>query len=191
MASGEESPKPKNRLKDLAGIVALVAGVLSARSSLADHYTVPTGSMVPNIHIGDRVLVNKAAYGIRIPLTHSYLVRYDKPARDQIVVFPSPVDGRTLIKRVVGVPGDLIQVTNGRIVLNGAPLKQPYPLGLTDGGGPDFGPKKIPEGQYLMMGDNRGNSLDGRVFGLVPERTILGKAFRVYFRDGGFVWQTL
>ncbi len=182
---------PKNRLKDMAGIAALVVGVLSARSSLADHYTVPTGSMVPNIHIGDRILVNKAAYGIRLPMTELYLFRYDKPARDQIVVFPSPVDGKTLVKRIVGLPGDEIQVSGGKTYLNGKPFKHPYPLGLSNGGGPPYGPKKIPPEHYLMMGDNRGNSLDGRVFGLVSANAIMGKAVRVYFRDGGFVWQSL
>ena len=167
----------------------LVLGVTSARSSLADHYTVPTGSMEPTIQVGDRILVNKLAFGLRVPFSTTYLTAFDAPQRGDVVVLQSPVDDRTLVKRVVGLPGEIIEVRQGHVFVDGRALAEGHEV--VYGPGRDFGPERIPDGRVLVLGDNRPNSLDGRYFGLVDAERIYGRAERVYFRGSGFAWERL
>jgi signal peptidase I len=187
-----------------AAVAALV--VLSARSSLADHYVVPSGSMLPTVQEGDRIVVDKLAYGLRLPFTNLYIFEDSDPAPGEVVIVESPANGNTLVKRVVGGPGDVVEVQNGRIFLNGEPVeilsaeggglveilgREPHPLRLTRGGGPDYGPRQIPLGRFLVMGDNRGDSFDGRLFGLVRRGAIRGRAVAVYHSSGSFTWRAL
>src|SRR5262245_60122672 len=167
--------------RELVVLAVFILVLLSARSSLADHYQVPSGSMQPSVEIDDRILVNKAAYGVRVPFTTTYVARFGGPAIGDVVVLDSPEEDKVLLKRVVGVPGSRIEVRHGRVRIDGklAPVEQradglheqlgaaDHALRLTDGGGPDWGPVTIPEDRYLVMGDNRGDSRDGRSFGLV------------------------
>jgi len=188
-------------------VVLLFALVISARSVLADHYHVPTGSMEPTVQVGDRIVVNKAAYGIRLPLADVYLVEFEGPARGDVVVLASPEDGETLLKRVVAVPGDRVEVRGGRLVLNGqlAPVERDdltgvsferldaerHSLSLEAGGGPELRSVVVPEGRFLVMGDNRGMSHDGRAFGWVERSAIRGKAVGVFHGEQGFTWRSL
>ncbi|HEY3353582.1 MAG TPA: signal peptidase I [Polyangia bacterium] len=184
--------------------LVLVAGVLGARATFADQYTVPSGSMEPTVQVADRVLVHKAAYGLRVPLSDVYLVRFAAPARGDVVVLASPENGQVLLKRVVAVGGDRVQVRGGALELNGVPVpvsggpapreqlgRRAHPLGLGHGGGPDLGPVTVPADQVLVMGDNRGNSHDGRAFGFVPRRTIYGRGVGIFLRAGRPTWQPL
>lgn len=196
----------KARLKEGARLALLILSFLVFRSIIFDHYTVPSESMEPTIQIGDRVLVNKLSYGVRLPFSHVYLWKAGDPARGDVVILDSPRDGRTLIKRVIGRPGDELAVISGRIYVDGQEIpvengegddsqveridKRHHPVRLGSGG-PDWGPTRIPEGQFLVMGDNRANSLDGRIFGYAPRGTILGRAARIYWRDGWFSWAPL
>ena len=178
----------------MAAAFALV--LMSARSSLADHYVVPSGSMQPSVEIGDRILVNKAAYGLRVPFSSTYLTRFAGPAIGDVVVLDAPDEDKVLLKRVVGVPGTRVEVRGGRVRIDGklAPVEPrgdglfeqlgaaDHALRLTDGGGPGWGPVTIPEDRYLVMGDNRGDSRDGRFFGLVTREAILGRAVGVFWR---------
>jgi signal peptidase I len=196
------APRPRSRLRrivrELVVLAAFVLVLLSARSTLADHYRVPSGSMEPTIEVDDRILVNKAAYGLRVPFTSTYVARFGGPAIGDVVVLDSPEEDKVLLKRVVGVPGTTVEVRGGRVLLDGklSPVEH-HPdglheqLGVADhavrlshGGGPDWGPVAIPEGRYLVMGDNRGDSRDGRFFGLVMREAILGRAMGVYWRSG-------
>ncbi|MGH0035692.1 MAG: signal peptidase I [Myxococcota bacterium] len=185
-------------------MAALILLLLAARSSLADHYVVPTGSMEPTLHPGDRVLVDKTAYGVRIPFTDWNVTALREPRRGDIAVFDSPEDGTRLIKRVVAVAGDRVSVTDGRLTINGRSLTSPlepgverYPdravrLDLRFGGGPDVPPTTVPEGHVLALGDSRGNSRDSRFFGFVPARRLYARALGIYFRSGdGLVWLSL
>ncbi len=197
--------KAKRFVKDAASMLTFVAVLLVARATLADHYTVPTSSMSPTIRVDDRLVVNKAAYGIRLPMTQVYLARYNGPQHGDVVVLDSPDRDNVLLKRVVACPGDEVRVLSGRLYINredmpiasGADgleedlLGKRHRISLSGGGGPDFGPEVVPQGSYLVMGDNRGQSLDGRLFGFVDGDTILGKAVAVYFRDWQVVWETL
>ena len=179
--------------------------VLTVRSSFADHYHVPTGSMEPTVQVGDRIFVAKSAYGLRLPLTEVWVARFDGPARGDVVVLTSPTDGETLLKRVIGLPGETVAVRAGRVIVNGAPLAVDvgpsgvtehagaavHPLDLSDGGGPDWGPTTLPADRYLVLGDHRGNSADGRYFGLIDRDIILGRAVAVFAHDGDLTWDPL
>ena len=193
-------------VRSSAGTLAILLVPLAARASLVDHYKVPSGSMRPTVEIGDRVFVNKAAYGFRLPLASWYLLETSDPARGEVVVLSSPEDADiVLLKRVVAVPGDAVEIRRGRIYLGGeaAPVSEEgdvileslgditHELRLKSGGGPDFGPMTLPERKFLVVGDNRGDSRDGRAFGLVDRDAFLGRAKGVVLRKGRLTWQPL
>lgn len=185
--------------------ILLTVGLLVlARTSFANHYQVPSGSMEPTLRPGDRVLVDMSAYGLRLPFTDVQLLPRDLPRRGDVVVFKSPADGTRLVKRVVAVAGDAVELRGGRLSIDGRPLSDARApgvevfggdrarLGLGLGGGPDIAPTRIPPGKVLVLGDHRGNSVDGRYFGLVDAGKIYARALGVYWRsDEGFVWQEL
>lgn len=189
--------------KEIPSIAMIIIGVFAVRSSLADHYFVPSGSMEFTLLPGDRVLVNKAAYGLRVPFTTIELLHGAAVQRGDIVIFDSPLDGTRLIKRIVGTGGDIITLRGGHLSVNGRSLasgvgatesfgERLAALNLQDGGGPDLVDREIPQGMLLAIGDHRGSSLDGRYFGLIEEDAVYGKAFAVYRRrDEGFVWRAL
>jgi signal peptidase I len=189
-------------------IIALV--VFSIRSSLADWNDVPTGSMKPTILEGDRVFVNKLAYDLKVPFTTRRIAEWSNPRRGDIVVFYSPHDGKRLVKRVVGLPGDSIELRNDVLILNGqvveyAPIAAELLRDVASAdrtshvfateqlpgrahavaGYPgvralrDFGPIKVSEGHFFMMGDNRDDSFDSRYYGAVERKRIVGKATTV------------
>ena len=181
----------------------LVVGILAARSTLADHYYVPSGSMEYTLIAGDRVFVDKRAYGLRLPFTTIDLTRGESVQRGDIVIFDSPRDGTRLIKRVVAVGGDDVVIRDGHLSINGERLaslednnveligEKIVHLNLTDGGGPALA-GVIADGMVLAIGDHRGNSLDGRIFGAVSEDEIYGRAVAIYYRRGaGFGWRDL
>lgn len=191
-------------LREVGSLGALIFIMLAARSSLADHYHVPTGSMEPTVLPGDRLLVNKLAYGLRVPFSSNYVVGFDEPQRGDVVVLESPTDGTVLLKRIVALPTDTVSVQRGQLVLNGRPVPivqdegtqleqlgpEPHLVRTTRGGGPDVGPMSLPEDKYLVLGDNRGDSYDGRLFGLVSRGAIRGRAIAVYYRNKP-IWRPL
>ena len=199
-------PRWRAWTRELLGMGVVLSLALTARGTLADHYHVPTGSMRPTVEVGDRIFVNKAAYGLRVPLSERWLTQFDGPAAGDVVVLHSPEDGTVLLKRIVAAPGDEVAIREGRLWRNGSfapfelddggePLERlgdaVHPLRLDDGGGPDFGPVRVPPESYLVVGDNRGNSLDGRTFGWVERKAILGKGVAVFARNGRPTWKDL
>ena len=189
--------------RELLSISLIVLGVLAARSAIADHYHVPSGSMEPTLIAGDRVVVDKMAYGLRLPFTGVRLVAGDRVEQGEVVIFDSPRDGKRLIKRIVAVGGDTVEIRGGHLLINGEPTatggdwsterigQRVVRLNLSHGGGPDYR-QTIPQGKLLAVGDHRGNSLDGRIFGLIDERSVYGKAKAIYYRSGeGLVWKAL
>lgn len=181
--------------------------VSSLRSALADWNDVPTGSMKPTIEIGDRVVVNKLAYDLKIPFTTFEVAKWADPRRGDIVVLFSPVDGVRLVKRVIAVPGDQLAMYDNRLLINGnaagwSPLSttEDREQGLTFIGEESlfgrkhqvmltpqapslrsFGPIAVPAGKYFVMGDNRDNSNDSRFIGFIDRQRIVGKATAVAF----------
>ncbi|HWA70929.1 MAG TPA: signal peptidase I [Polyangiaceae bacterium] len=199
------SLRARDVFRESLSILIMGACVLVARASFADHYRVPSGSMEPTVAVGDQVCVNKLAYGLRVPASQAYALHGREPARGDVVVLDSPTDSEVLLKRVVARPGDLVAVTNGVVSINGAisPTRvaegtqveeldgHVHPLKLDFGGGPEFGPARVPAGYYLVLGDNRGNSRDGRYFGWVERGAILGRAVAVCVREGRLTWNPL
>jgi signal peptidase I len=143
---------------------ALLIAVL-VKAFLLQAFYIPSPSMVPTLHVNDRVLVNKLSYDL-------HGVR-----RGDVIVFKSPqvVAEKDLIKRVVGLPGDTVETRDGEIFVNGKVLSEPY-LPKDVGTGP-MEKVTVPPGHYWVMGDNRGNSSDSRVFGPISESSIIGRAF--------------
>jgi signal peptidase I len=225
--------------------VALV--VLALRSFVFEPFRIPSDSMMPTLLDGDFIIVNKYAYGLRLPVLNHKIVATGEPQRGDVVVFRYPVDPSiNFIKRLVGLPGDHVEVRDNRIVVNGKPVsfsvdgryndgcymnmalaheqlgtheheaifcpvaidRQPllpkcnrsglrgYVCGDEDAPGFFRTPAwagEVPAGHYLMMGDNRDNSDDGRSWGFVPEENLVGRATRIWFnwdphRAGGPLW---
>lgn len=185
--------------KDNWGFLLFVLLMFASRSSFADWYHVPSGSMLPTIEVGDRILVDKMAYRFEIPFTDISLFETGQPTRGDVVVFVSKAAEQRLIKRVVGVPGDLISMINNQLVINGqiinykASQNQTYYqenlLGFehlvqfvkVPNARDTFNNIVIPEGFIFVMGDNRNNSMDSRYYGLVPVDEIQGKATNVLY----------
>ena len=199
----QRRPRWRRIAREFLSIGLIVFGVLAARSAIADHYYVPSGSMEPTLIAGDRVVVDKMAYGLRVPFTQFRVASGDRVGRGEVVIFDSPRDGTRLIKRIVAVGGDTVAVRDGHLLINGEPMaladdwsterfgQRIVRLNLSHGGGPDYR-HTVPAGKLLAVGDHRGNSLDGRMFGLIDERSVYGKAKAVYYRSSeGLVWKTL
>jgi signal peptidase I len=190
--------------KEVAPILLALVLVTAARSSLADHYYVPSGSMENTLFAGDRVIVDKTAYGWRIPYTKIDVVEGSRPQAGEVAVFDSPADGILLIKRIVATGGQVVSLRDGHLFIDGVALeaggapsreefgKRVVELNLADGGGPPIDRLVMPQGKLLAIGDHRGNSLDARYWGLIDERELYGRAVAVYYRKGdGFVWKPL
>lgn len=189
-STGKSRVKSTFREYAEAILVALVLA-LFIRSFLVQAFKIPSGSMIPTLLVGDHILVNKLVFGPQVPFTHWRIFSYKKPQRGDVVVFLEPVEReRDFIKRVIGLPGETLAVVNRQVYINDVPLDErtyahfdnPYPVRGLD----NFGPIQIPDNCYFMMGDNRENSSDSRVWGPVPFELIKGKAILIYWSwDGG------
>jgi signal peptidase I len=172
-------------------IAILLALVI--RTLIVQAFTIPSGSMMDTLLVGDYILVNKFLYGPELPLTDYRLPSLRQPHRGDIIVFKYPQDEkRDFIKRIVGIPGDTVQVRGQQVFINGRPLDESYvrrsqsALGQT--GSPSFcgyayacEPLVVPTDSYFVMGDNRDNSQDSRYWGFVKRDKIKGKAFLIYW----------
>jgi signal peptidase I len=193
-----DAGKQGGKVGEIAGMAAwkahaweygktLVFAVLLAlviRTFVVQAFHIPSGSMIPTFLEGDRVLVSKFAYGLRNPFTNEVIFGRGRPERGDVVIFKFPENPKVdFVKRVVGLPGDRLQVADGRVLINGVPIPDPhghydnpYPLGSRN-----FGPVTVPDNQYFMMGDNRDFSNDSRSWGFVDASLLRGKAWRLYF----------
>ncbi|AUM11788.1 signal peptidase I [Ketobacter alkanivorans] len=186
--------------------------VLALRSFLVEPFKIPTGSMIPTLLVGDYILVNKFAYGLRLPILGTEIIPIGEPKTGDIMVFKYPEQPSiNYIKRVVGLPGDEIRYENKVIYLNGEPVQQVLEAQLPPAqpqikiynetlGGVEHDimitlerPSEpsmtwtVPEGHYFMLGDNRDNSRDSRYWGFVPDKYVVGKAFAIWMSMPGWV----
>lgn len=178
----------------------VLAFVLVLRSFIVEPFQIPSGSMLPTLKIGDFILVNKFSYGLRLPVLNTKIIPIDDPKRGDVVVFKFPQDPSiNYIKRLVGVPGDVIRYENKIIYVNGEAQQQTFVANLAPNvlmnenlSGVEHeifntpsrpgveGEWTVPEGQYFVMGDNRDNSNDSRYWQFVPDSLLVGKAFAVW-----------
>ena len=180
-------------------ICVAVILALFVRTFVVQAFKIPTGSMENNLLIGDHLLVNKFVFAPTLTRAEDALLPIDPIRRGDILVFKYPEDPeRDFIKRVIGLPGETIEVRDKRVYVNGQPIEEPYvqylfpfePGNADDGGVRDFdvrrtyGPVTVPGDHYFMMGDNRDNSQDSRYWGFLPRHYVKGKALFVYFSFG-------
>ncbi|MBC7455437.1 MAG: signal peptidase I, partial [Massilia sp.] len=199
----------KNYLRANKGFIVfmLLFGVF--RTAIADWNPIPSGSMRPGLLEGDVVFVNRLAFNVKLPLTDLVLAKTGDPQRGDVVTFSSPATGTRLIKRVMAIPGDVVEMRDDQLIINGqralyTPLGQVLePIGqgrmahaerYDEKVGNEhqriqvlpeivsrrsFAPVTVSKDQYLMLGDNRNNSEDSRYIGLVPRHLLIGRAVRV------------
>lgn len=187
------------------GLITFMLCIVVFRSAVADWNVVPTGSMQPTIKIGDRILVDRAAYDIRVPLTHISLRHLADPQRGDIVVLDSAAAHERLVKRVIGLPGDVVALRANVLYINGtaATYTPASASGIHDdqasparyevehfgsmrhrirlslsrpSPASNFGPVRVPPQAYLLLGDDRDNSYDSRYLGFFPRAEILGRS---------------
>jgi len=208
-ATAISQPARKSVFREYAeAIVVAMLLAFAIRVFVVQAFKIPSGSMIPTLLIGDHILVSKLSYGIQWPgdckvqmafppmncYASHLLIEFGKPQRGDIIVFRFPEDEeKDFIKRIVGTPGDTVQIKNKVVLVNGTPLDdkaftQRIDPGIIDGTinpRDNFGPVTVPEGSYFVMGDNRDQSLDSRFWGYVREEKIRGKAFRIYWSWSG------
>lgn len=172
---------------EAAAIAVLLA--LFIRTFVVQAFKIPSGSMEPTLLVGDHILVNKFMYGIKIPLIRKTLIPISEPDRNDVIVFIYPLDkSKDFIKRVIGLPGDKIEIIDQRIYINGKLYQDRYGF-YSDRGNSTarsrvknhFGPVTVPGYHLFVMGDNRNHSYDSRFWGFVPIRSVKGKAFIIYW----------
>ena len=188
-------PRRKSLFREYSeAIIIAVLLALFIRQFAVQAFTIPSGSMMDTLLIGDYILVNKFLFGAEIPLTDRHLPGLRDPRRGDVIVFKYPNDEtRDFIKRIIAVGGDTIQVRDNRVLLNGHSIDEPYVRPGSFSGPPSaqcgyaYGcdPLKVPEGSYFVMGDNRDNSQDSRYWGFVKREKIRGKAFLIYWSWNG------
>jgi len=161
-------------------ITAIIA--LFATTYVIQAFKIPTGSMESNLLIGDHLLVNKFVYGLQDGFLSKFLP-YKTPKRGDIIVFKYPNSPEVAyVKRLMGMPGDKVEMIGRTLYINGQALKEDYTQYIDPGSVHEhFGPYNVPKGQYFAMGDNRDNSQDSRYWGFVPRDYILGKALVIYW----------
>jgi signal peptidase I len=198
----------RNLVRDNKGFILFLCLFGVFRTAVADWNPIPSASMHPNLLEGDVVFVNRLAYDLKVPLTDIVVTHIGDPVRGDVVTFASPKDGTRLIKRIVAVPGDVVEMRNEQLIINGKAAQyqvldrasealpggtaEAYRLHETvEGRGHriqvlpqlaarrNFAPTTIPKDQFMMLGDNRDNSADSRYIGLVPRNLLVGKAVRV------------
>ena len=203
----EANIKAKSTFREYAEALAIaILLALFIRTFIVQAFKIPSGSMKPTLIIGDHLLVNKFIYGIRIPIVDRFLIQFKKPKRGDILVFKWPKDeSKDFIKRVIGIEGDIIEIRNDILYINGQKVLTEYVEKYNDNDiseadryeeylgdkkhyildqyvkYEDFGPITVPENSVFVMGDNRDNSQDSRYWGFVTLNKIKGKALIIYW----------
>lgn len=182
--------KKKSTLREYAEAAAIaVLLALFIRTFVVQAFKIPSGSMEPTLLVGDHILVNKFIYGVKLPLIRKTIIPVTTPDRGDVIVFIYPVDpSKDFIKRVIGIPGDKVEVIDEKLFINDRPCPDDYGVytnrsthAVNPGAKYNYGPVTVPEGRYLVMGDNRDHSYDSRFWGFVPEPSIKGEAFMIYW----------
>jgi signal peptidase I len=180
------SETKKSKVREYAEtlIIALLIA-LFVRAFVVQAFKIPSGSMEPTLLVGDHLLVNKFIYGIRMPFVGKKIVTFNLPKRGEVIVFIPPHDrSKDFIKRVIGLPGEKVEIKERKIYINDRLIEDPWgvfekvnPSPIYD----NYGPEKVPSESLFVMGDNRDNSQDSRYWGFASLDDVLGKAFIMYW----------
>lgn len=192
----------ENLKKEAVSFIVTVGGLLALaflviRPTIIEPFQIPSSSMVPTLQIGDRILVNKLSYGLRLPFVTNSVAQWDMPSRGDVVVFTRPDEIGTeqdessinYIKRVIGLPGDTVEVKGNHLYINNELYPESYARynkgGLMQA---NFGPEKVPEGHIFLLGDNRDDSKDSRFWQepFLDARRVKGRAFLIYWSFDSF-----
>jgi len=185
-----QSVKKKHIAREYAeSIIVAVILALIIRTFFVQAFKIPSGSMEDTLLIGDHLLVTKFLYGTKIPFTDTKILKIRDPRQGDVVVFEYPEDAsKDFIKRVVGLPGDVVEGKDKKVFVNGKPFENPHEIHkekeiIPKAQNPrdTFGPLTVPAGSYFVMGDNRDRSYDSRFWGFVKSSKIKGKAFIKYW----------
>lgn len=182
-------PKKGKLRENLEAVLIAVLLALFIRTFVVQAFKIPSGSMEPTLQIGDHILVNKFIYGVKLPYLRTTIIPLGEPDRGDIIVFEYPKDpDKDYIKRVIGVPGDTVNIRKKEVYVNGRPLNHDFGVHTDSNVIPpqvnerdNFGPVTVPPKAYFVMGDNRDNSYDSRFWGFVDESAIKGEAFIIYW----------
>ena len=189
------TPPPSPAQEVVSFIKTLAVFLIAAlvlRASVVEAFKIPSGSMIPTLQIGDHILVSKFAYGFRVLGFTNSLFEFRNPERGDVVVFTRPDESETpedesainIIKRVVGLPGDTVEVKGTKVYINGAEYPESYARweegGIREG---NFGPDKVPDGHIFLLGDNRDHSKDSRFwqYPFLDIRRVKGRALIIYW----------
>jgi len=189
--SSSKKVKPEKNVwrENIEAIIIALVLALFIRTFIVQAFKIPSGSMKDTLLVGDHILVNKFIYGVKIPFTQKTLIPFKDPGTGDIIVFKFPKDPKKdFIKRVVGVDGDVVKITDKKVYVNDILQEEEYAVHKdsdTFSGNisprDNFGPVKVPRGALFVMGDNRDNSHDGRFWGFVDLKAVKGKAFMIYW----------
>jgi signal peptidase I len=186
-----EEVKPKKNVwrENIEAIIIALILALFIRTFIVQAFKIPSGSMMETLLVGDHILVNKFIYGVKIPFLDKTIIPINDPVAGDIIVFKFPKDPKKdFIKRVIGVEGDTVRITDKKVYVNDILQEEAYaaytdPNIIPSGFSPrdNLGPVTVPEGSLFVMGDNRDNSHDGRFWGFVKLKSVKGKAFMIYW----------
>jgi len=188
--STDAAPKKKGALREnIEAIIVAVILALFIRTFVVQAFKIPSGSMKDTLLIGDHILVNKFIYGVKAPFLHKTMIPIKDPQRGDIIVFEFPEDpSKDFIKRVIGLPGDVVEIRNKKLVVNGKRIKDAHSIHKDPKIFParlqprdNLGPITVPEHKLFVMGDNRDFSYDSRFWGFVDLLAVKGKAFIIYW----------
>jgi signal peptidase I len=184
-----EYPKKGALRENIEAILVAIVIALFIRTFVVQAFKIPSGSMKQTLQIGDHILVNKFIYGVKVPYLHETIIPLKNPRRGDIIVFKYPVDPhKDFIKRVIGIPGDEIEIRDKKLYVNQKRVNRDYGV-YTDSRilsanvrpRDNFGPVTVPQHSLFVMGDNRDESFDSRFWGFVDYKALNGKAFIIYW----------
>jgi signal peptidase I len=169
----------------------VILAFMLINGTLGQARVIPSGSMEDTLLIGDHLIMSRVGYDAGIPFTNFHVPLWRNPKRQQIIIFKPPFDPTQpdYVKRVIGLPGDVVDIRQGKVWINGKMLRENYTIGETEPASPGSAPHgytdiklpyRVPENCYFAMGDNRGNSYDSRFWGCVPRNDILGTPVIIY-----------
>ena len=167
-------------MREVRGWLWVILAFLFIQGTLVQARVIPSESMVKTLLIGDHVLVSRFGYDAEIPFTPLHVSLWRDPHRQQVIVFHAPLPGHPdFVKRIIGMPGDHLEIRSGAVWVNGKPLTEPY-LPDTPDTWENRAPIEVPANSYFVMGDNRNNSYDSRYWGFVPRSAIVGTPLFIY-----------